>query len=160
AGEFIYEQALYPELEYIFKHALTQEVAYHSLLNERRLTLHEHVGQAIESLFAGRLDEHLSQLAHHYSHSRNTEKAIEYSRLAGERAVQLSANVEAISHLTRGLELLKTLPDTLRRAQQELALQIALGVALQPVRGFASPEAGSLYARARELCQQIGETPE
>jgi predicted ATPase len=159
-GEFIYEQALYPELEYIFKHALTQEVAYHSLLNERRLTLHEHAGRAIESLFAGRLDEHLSQLAHHYSHSRNTEKAIEYSRLAGERAVQLSANMEAISHLTRGLELLKTSPDTPGRAQQELALQIALGVPLRAVRGFGSPEVGSLYARAQELCQQVGETPE
>jgi class 3 adenylate cyclase len=160
AGEFIYEQALYPELEYIFKHALTQEVAYHSLLNERRLTLHEQAGQAIETLFAGRLDEHLSQLAHHYCHSRNTEKAIEYSRRAGERAVQLSANVEAISHLTRALELLKTLPETAQRAQQELALRVALGVALRPVKGFASPEVGSQYARARELCQQVGETPE
>jgi class 3 adenylate cyclase/predicted ATPase len=160
AAEFIYEQALYPELEYIFKHALTQEVAYQSLLNERRLTLHEHVAQAIESVFAGRLDEHLSELAHHYSHSRNTDKAIDYSRLAGERAVRLSANVEAISHLTRGLELLKTLPDTSLRAERELALQIALGVPLSAVRGLASPEAGSLYARARELCQQVGETPE
>jgi class 3 adenylate cyclase len=160
AGEFIYEQALYPELEFIFKHALTQEVAYRSLLNERRLTLHEHAGQAIESIFAGRLDEHLSELAHHYSHSRNTEKAIEYSRRAGERALQLSANVEAVSHLTRALELLKTLPDTPRRARQELTLLIALGVALRPVKGFASPEAGSLNARARELCQQVGETPE
>jgi predicted ATPase len=160
AGEFIYEQALYPELEYIFKHALTQEVAYYSVLNERRLTLHEHAGQAIESFFAGRLDEHLSQLAHHNGHSRNTKKVIEYSRLAGERAVQLSANLEAIDHLTRGLELLETLSDTPRRVQQELGFLIALGVPLRTVRGFAGPEVGKVYSRARELCQQVGETPE
>jgi predicted ATPase len=159
-AEFFYEETLYPQAQYTFKHALTQEVAYNSLLNERRLTLHEHAGQAIESVFAGQFDEHLSELAHHYSKSRNTEKAIEYSRLAGQRAVRLSANVEAISHLTRGLELLKTLPDTPERAQRELALQIALGVPLRAVRGFAAPEVGRVYARARELCQQVGETPE
>ncbi len=160
AGEFIYVQALYPELEYIFKHALTQEVAYHSLLGEQRQTFHEHAGQAIESVFAGGLDEHFSELAHHYGHSRNSEKAIEYSRLAGERAVRLSANVEATSHLARGLELLKTLPDSSRRAQRELALLIAMGVPLRAVRGFATPDVGNVYARARELCQQVGETPE
>jgi predicted ATPase len=147
-------------VQYIFKHALTHEVAYNSLLGERRQTLHERAGQAIEDLFGGRLDEHLSELAHHYGHSRNTEKAIEYSRLAGERAVKLSANVEAISHLSRGLELLKTLPDTPRRTQQELALQVALGVPLRAVRGLAAPEVGRAYGRARELCEQVGETPE
>src|SRR5262249_39575366 len=80
-AEFIYERALYPELEYTFKHALTQEVAYNSLLVERRQTLHERTAEAIQALFGERLEEHLSELAHHYSHSRNTEKAIEYSRL-------------------------------------------------------------------------------
>jgi class 3 adenylate cyclase/predicted ATPase len=159
SAEFIYEEAIHPQAQYTFKHALTHEVAYNSLLNERRLTLHEHAAQAIEGLFAGRLDEHLSELAHHYSHSRNTEKAIEYSRLAGERAVQLSANVEAISQLSRGLELLKALPDAPERTQ-ELALQVALGVPLRAVRGFSAPEVGRTYARARELCQQVGETPE
>jgi class 3 adenylate cyclase/predicted ATPase len=160
SAEFVYEEALHPQAQYTFKHALTREVAYNSLLNERRLTLHEHVGEAIEGIFAGRLDEHFSELAHQYSKSRNTEKAIEYSRLAGERAVRLSVNVEAISHLTRGLELLKTLPDTPGRAQQELALQIALGVPLRAVRGLAAREVGRAYARARELCQQVGGTPE
>src|SRR5262249_36112000 len=87
-AEFIYGRALYPELEYTFKHALTQEVAYNSLLVERRQALHERTAEAIQGLFAERLEEHLSELAHHYSHSRNTEKAIKYSRLAGERAVK------------------------------------------------------------------------
>jgi predicted ATPase len=121
SGEFIYEEALYPEAQYTFKHALTQEVASNSLLTERRLTLHEHVGKAIEAIFTGRLEEHLSQLAHHYSRSRNTEKAIEYSQRAGERAVQLSANAEAIGHLTTAIRLLETLPDSPQRIERELS---------------------------------------
>jgi class 3 adenylate cyclase/predicted ATPase len=159
SAEFIYEEALYPEAQYAFKHALTQEVAYNSLLNERRLTLHEGVGEAIEAIFAGRLDEHLSQVAHHYSHSRNTKKAVEYSRLAGQRAVQLSANAEAIGHLTTALKSLETLPDSPARAEQELALQITLGVPLLATRGWAAPEVENTYARARELCMRVGETP-
>jgi predicted ATPase/class 3 adenylate cyclase len=85
AAEFIFEQALYPQAEYIFKHALTQEVAYNSLLIERRQTLHERTAETIEALVGERPEEHWSELAHHYSHSRNTQKAIEYSQLAGER---------------------------------------------------------------------------
>ncbi len=78
AGEFIYEQPTVGDIEYVFKHALTQEVAYNELLIERRKQLHERAGQALESIFADQLDDHLSQLAHHYSHSDNTDKAIEY----------------------------------------------------------------------------------
>jgi predicted ATPase len=158
-AEFIYEAKLYPELEYTFKHALTQEVAYSSLLNERRLTLHERTGEAIAVIFASRLEEHLSELAHHYSHSRNTGKAIQYSQHAGERAVQLSANAEAISHLTAALKLLETQPDSPERAERELALQATLGVPLLATRGYAAPEVGNTYARARALCAQAGETP-
>ena len=78
----------------------------------------------------------------------------------GREPVERSANVEAISHLTKGLELLKTLPDTPERAQQELTLQIALGVPLMATKGYAAPEVEQAYARARELCQQVGETPQ
>jgi class 3 adenylate cyclase/predicted ATPase/DNA-binding IscR family transcriptional regulator/ribosomal protein L40E len=159
-AEFVYEEVLYPQAQYTFKHALTQEVAYNSLLNERRLTLHERVAKAIEEIFTGRLEEHLSELAHHYCHSRNTKKAIEYSQFAGERAVQLSANAEAISHLTAALKLLETLPDTPERAQQELTLQVALGAPLLATQGWAAPERGEAYARARDLCRKIGEAPE
>jgi class 3 adenylate cyclase/predicted ATPase len=160
AAEFIFEEALYPQAEYIFKHALTREVAYNSLLNERRLTLHERVADAIAAIFDGRLEEHLSELAHHYCHSRNTKKAIEYSQLAGRRAVQLSANAEAISHLTTALKLLETLPDTLERTQQELTLQVALGSPLTAIKGWGSPELETAFVRARELCRQLGEVPE
>ena len=97
--EFLYEQPAFPEVEYIFKHALTQEVAYGSVLHERRKALHEHTAQAIEALYTRHLDEHYSDLAHHYSRSGNTEKAIEYLHLAGQQAVQRSANAEAITPL-------------------------------------------------------------
>jgi predicted ATPase len=158
--EFLYEQPAFPEVEYLFKHALTQEVAYNSVLNARRKTLHEQTGQAIEQLYRDRLEEHYSDLAHHYSRSSNTEKAIEYLYKAGQQAVQRSANVEAITHLSKGLELLQTLPDTPERAQQELTLQIALGVPLMATEGWGAPRIGQAYVRARELCAQIGETPQ
>ncbi len=129
ASEFIYEQPAFPEVEYIFKHALTQEVAYNSLLIERRKAIHERTAQAMEDVYRSRLDDHYSELAHHYSRSGNTQKAVDYLQLAGQQAVQRSANAEAITHLTSALELFKALPDTLERAQQELTLQVALGPA-------------------------------
>jgi predicted ATPase len=158
--EFLYEQPAFPEVEYIFKHALTQEVAYNSVLLERRKVLHERTAQAIEHLYRRALDEHYSDLAHHYSRSDNTQKAVDYLQLAGQEAVQRSANVEAISHLTTALELLKTLRDTPERAQQELTLRVTLGPALMATKGFAAPEVKIAYVRARALCQQVGETPQ
>jgi class 3 adenylate cyclase/tetratricopeptide (TPR) repeat protein/DNA-binding IscR family transcriptional regulator len=159
-SEFIYEQALYPELQYSFKHALTQEVAYGSLLVERRQAIHERAAEAIEALSSTALPEHYAELAHHYSHSRNTEKAIEYSELTGQWAAQHSANAEAIRHLTTALELLKSFPDTLDRTRRELELQIALGAPLMATKGYGAPEVGAVYHRALELCRKIGETPE
>jgi predicted ATPase/class 3 adenylate cyclase len=156
--EFLYEQPAFPEVEYSFKHALTQEVAYGTVLHERRKALHERTAQAIETLYNANLDEHYSNLAHHYSRSGNTEKAVEYLHLAGQQAVQRAVNAEAVPDLTTALELLTTLPDTRVRAQQELTLHLTLGVPLMTTRGFSSPEVQATYARARALCQQLGET--
>ncbi|NOT55279.1 MAG: tetratricopeptide repeat protein, partial [Deltaproteobacteria bacterium] len=156
--EFLYEQPALPEPDYIFKHALTQEVAYGTVLHERRKALHERTAQAIEALYSATLDEHYSDLAHHYTRSGNTQKAVEYLHLAGQQAVQRSANAEAITHLTTALDLLNTLSDTRERAQQELMLQVTLGVPLLVTKGFSSPEVQATYARARELGQQVGET--
>ncbi|HJY81067.1 MAG TPA: hypothetical protein VKK81_08295, partial [Candidatus Binatia bacterium] len=158
--EFLYEQPAFPEVQYIFKHALTQEVAYGTVLQERRKALHERTAQAIEALYRATLDEHYSELAHHYSRSGNTEKAVEYLHLAGHQAVQRSAYTEAASHLRLALDLLKTLPDTREHTQQELTLQIALGVTLMATKGHGVLEVERVYTRARELCQQIGETPQ
>jgi len=159
-AEFIYEQLAFPEVEYTFKHALTQEVAYNSLLLERRRMLHEQTAKAAETLFHNRLEDHYDELAHHYSRSGNIQKAIEYLGLAGQQAMQRSANAEAITHLTAALELLKTLPDTLERTQQELTLQLLLGASLIATKGWADPEVERVYARARRLCRHVGETPQ
>jgi class 3 adenylate cyclase/predicted ATPase len=156
--EFLYEQPAFPEVEYLFKHALTQEVAYGTVLHERRKALHERTAQAMETLYRATLDEHYSDLAHHYSRSGNTEKAVEYLHLAGQQAVQRSANEEAITHLTTALELLNALPDTRERAQQELTLHLTLGVPLQATRSYSSPEVKATYTRTWALCQQLGET--
>jgi len=158
ADEFLYETSLFPDLEYTFKHALTYQVAYKSVLTERRRVLHGLTAQAIEGLYRDLLEEHYSDLAHHYSRSGNVEKAVEYLKLAGQQAGQRSANVEAISHLTKGLELLNALPDTVDRTQKELDLQTTLGLALMATEGYAAPRVEKAYTRARELCQQVGET--
>jgi predicted ATPase/class 3 adenylate cyclase len=160
AGEFIYEQPATTGVEYVFKHALTQEVAYNSLLIERRKQLHERAGKALESLFAGQLDDHLTQLAHHYSHSDNLTKAVEFLGRAGQQAIERSAYPNAISSLNSAIDLLQNLPDTAERIQREVGFQLALGSAFFAVRGWAAPEAGRAHTRARELCERLGDPPE
>jgi predicted ATPase len=158
--EFLYEQPAFPEVEYIFKHALTQEVAYGTVLQERCKVLHEQVGQAIEHLFVGRLDEHYSDLAHHYSRSGNITKAIEYLQRAGQQKVQQSAYPEAVTDFTAALEFLQTMAQTPERAHQELMLQNALALPLMVTKGFTAPEVGAVHTRALALCRQLGETPQ
>ncbi|MBE9508568.1 MAG: tetratricopeptide repeat protein, partial [Chloroflexi bacterium] len=145
---------------YRFRHILFQKYLYSSLDDVERVHLHEDVGNVLEALYGEQAGEIAVQLAHHFQEAGITQKAVDYLHQAGNRAVRLSANEEAISHLTKGLELLKTLPDTPERAQQELALQLALVAPLQAARGYAAPETGHAYARAYELCQQIEETPQ
>lgn len=159
-AEFIYEQPAFPEGEYTFKHALTQEVAYNTLLLERRKVLHERTAQAIETLFHFRLEDYYSELAYHHSRSGNTQKAVEYLGLAGQQAVQRSAHADAITCLTTALEMLQTLPDTPERAQRELALQIALAAPLQATKGPAASEVEHVYTRAWALCRQGEEMPQ
>jgi class 3 adenylate cyclase/tetratricopeptide (TPR) repeat protein len=156
--EFLYEQPAFPEIEYIFKHALTQEVAYGTVLQEQRKLLHEHTGQALETMYATTLSEHYSDLAHHYRRSPNTEKAIHYLHLAGQQAVQRSANTEAISHLTAALDLLLTRPETPERDSQELTLRLAVGTPLMAAQGWAAPVVEQHYLRARALCVQLGDS--
>ena len=148
AKEFLYEQPALTEVEYIFKHALTQEVAYGTVLQEQRKSPHEQTARAIETLYTANLDDHYSELAHHYTRSGNAEKAIEYLHLAGQQAVQRSAHEEAIQYLTEGLTLLSNLKDTNGRAQQELILKMTLSVPLMSTRGWGAPEVESLFNRA------------
>jgi predicted ATPase/class 3 adenylate cyclase len=159
-AEFIYEQPAFPESAYTFKHALTQEVAYNAVLLERRRVLHERAAQAIEGLFAERLPEYYHALAHHYSRSGNTAKAVDYLHRTGHQAVERSAYSEAINHLTTALDLLTALPETHERSQQELTVQMTLGVALRATKGSGAPEVERLNIRARELCERVGEPPQ
>ena len=159
-GEFIYEQPAVGDVEYTFKHALTQEVAHNSILSDRRKLLHERTGAAIESLYAASIDDHLGELAHHYARSRSVPKAIEYLERAGRRAVERSANLEAVSHFSAALELLRAMPHSAQRAERELALLLALGPPINVTKGWDSPEVEGVYGRARELCQEAGETPQ
>ena len=160
-AEFIYEQPAFPEVEYTFKHALTQDVAYNSLLSERRQEVHARTAQAIASLFHEQLnDRRLRELAYHSARSGNTEKAVEYSQRAGELALKNSAYTEAIRDLNYALDLLPTLPHTPDRPQQELTLLISLGSCLMATQGFAAPEVERVYTRARELARATGDLPQ
>jgi hypothetical protein len=152
AGEFIYEQTASAETEYTFKHILTQEVAYNSVLLGRRRLLHERTGEAIEALFKNRIDNHLAELTHHYSRSANTRKAVEYLFRSGSQTAARYAHSEAVIRLSNAWELLKRLPDDAERARQELTVLSALGRSLGVVKGFAAAELEPVYARERELC--------
>jgi len=159
-AEFIYEQPSLGDVQFTFKHALTQEVAYHSILTERRRMLHERAGAAIEKLYTDKLEEHIDQLAHHYGRSTDLTKAIEYMQRAGEQAVARASFREAVESLNGALELLRTLPASQEHTRRELALQMSLGSAFVGLKGFGSAEREGAYTRASELCQQLEENRE
>jgi predicted ATPase/DNA-binding XRE family transcriptional regulator len=145
---------------YRFRHHLFQHYLYHRLDETERAYLHEAVGEVLEALYGEQTELVAVQLARHFEQAGLTGKAVNYLLQAGKQASRLSANEEVIVHLTKGLELLKTLPDTTKRTQQELDFQIALGNALVAMKGYAAPEVGQTFNRAWELCQQMGETPQ
>src|SRR5713101_7398985 len=126
----------------------------------KRHQLHQQIARVLEVRFTETKETQPELLAHHYTEAGLITQAIPYWQQAGQKAIQCSANSETISHLTKGLELLKTLPDTPERAQQELTLHIALGGPLVATKGYTAPEVERVYARARELYRQVGETPQ
>jgi class 3 adenylate cyclase/predicted ATPase len=159
AAEFLYETRLFPERAYTFKHALTQQVAYQSLLNSTRQRYHARLAQALAAC-PETVETQPELLAHHYTEAGLTAQAVEYWQRAGQRAIERSANLEAISHFTKGLEVLEILPETAERAQQEQLLQTALASACIAVKGMGAREVEQAYARAHALCQQVGDTPQ
>jgi class 3 adenylate cyclase/predicted ATPase len=160
ARELVSAESDAPERAYAFRHALTQEVAYQSMLEKRRREYHHHLAAGMEILYPERLEEYYEEIAHHYSRADAAPKAVEYLFKAGEKAKRRSANAAAISHFRNTLERLPSLPPSAERTQRELIVQISLGAVLQATRGFAAPEVESAYARARALCVEIGETPQ
>jgi TOMM system kinase/cyclase fusion protein len=154
AAELLYQRGIPPQATYIFKHALIQDAAYQSLLKSTRQQHHQRIAQVLEARFAELVETQPELLAHHYTEAGLPALAIPYWQRAGQRALQRSASQEAISHATRGLELLLALPETPERAEQELLLQTTLGPALLAAEGYAAPEVGRAYTRAWTLCQQ------
>src|SRR5262249_55611557 len=147
-----------PQATNTSKQALMQEGAYQSLLRSTRQQYHQRIAQVMETQFAETVERQPELLAHHYMEAGLSAQALPYWQRAGQRALQRSAHVEAISHLTKGLEVLQTLPESPERTQHELRLHLPLGAALMASKGYAAPEVEQVYARARALCQQVGET--
>jgi predicted ATPase/class 3 adenylate cyclase len=159
-AELLYQQGRLPRARYRFKHALIQDAAYASLLKSTRQHVHQQIAQVLEARFPAVVETQPELVAQHYTAAGCIEQAVVYWQRAGQQTSERSANLEAISHFTTGIELLTTLPETPAHIQHALALHLALGAALQMAKGFAAPEVEHAYTRARELCQQVGETPE
>ena len=145
------------EMIYTFKHALVHDAAYESLLRERRQRLHNAVAEALLRELPELADSEPETLAHHYTEAGRAKTAVLYLQNAGRRATERSANIEAIAHLSNGLALLDSLPESLERDKVELDLRITLGPALMAVEGANSEKVTSSYSRARELCEHVGE---
>jgi tetratricopeptide (TPR) repeat protein len=151
-GEFIYEQPATGGIEYIFKHALTQEVAYGSVLLARRKVLHERIGDAMEELYSNCLDDHLDDLAHHFRRSGNPIKAVEYLRRAGERLAILNAVRPALEHFTAATDLLKNIDEPGMRDRLEAGITVA---ALAPT-AFALGEDSVVRQQLAERAVELG----
>src|SRR5262249_40418910 len=130
-AELVYQRGLPPRSRYLFKHALIQDTAYQSLLRSTRQQYHQRIAQVLVAHFPEIAETQPELVAHHYTEAGLAEQAIGYWQQAGQQASERSANLEAVSHFTTGIELLTTLPETPAHTQQALTLHIALGAALQ-----------------------------
>jgi class 3 adenylate cyclase len=154
-AEIVYQRGVPPQSTYVFKHALIQDAAYESLLKSTRQQYHQRIALVLEAQFPETTEGQPELLAHHYTDAGLPQKAIHYWYHAGQRAIQRSAHAEAVAHLTIGLALLQTLPETLERIQHEVEIHIALGASLIATKGYAAPEVEQTYLRARQLCEHL-----
>jgi predicted ATPase len=159
AAELLYQRGRPPRARYLFKHALIQDAAYASLLRSTRQRIHHQIAELLEAQFPEIVMTEPEVVARHYTEAGWIELAVGYWQRAGQRAIERSANVEAIAHLQQGLKLLVTRPESLERDQQELDLLTTIGPALLVTKGYGAPEVIQACSRARQLCQQMGETP-
>lgn len=145
---------------YGFVHALYQNVLYDRTSPARRIQLHRRIAERGEAVYGERAREIATELAVHFERGQDYQHAARYLQKAADNAIRRFAYREGVALAQRGLELLAKLPDSAERAQQELCLQLTLGVPLIATEGYAATAVGNLYTRARELCQQIGDTPD
>ena len=155
AIEMIYEKRAFPELAYMFKHALTHDVAYNSLLVQRRRELHRLIGLAIEDLYADRLAEQHEMLAYHFVRGEQWEKALYYLREAAAKAAARSAHPEAIAHLEQALGVLEHLPESRERAERAIDLRLALRNSLLPPGDYG--RIFEVLTEAETLAQRFGD---
>jgi hypothetical protein len=132
-------------------------MVYERLGAGRRVRLHQRLGECLEKAYEAHAGEIAAELAEHFVRGQDTQRAVHYLHQAAENALHRCAHVEAINHLSRGLGLLATVPETPERLQYEIDLLVPLGAAWAQARGWSAPEVGQVYARARELCQRLGE---
>jgi len=153
--ELVYQKSLFPEPEYIFKHALTQDVAYNSLLLKRRKEVHGRIGKAIEELYPDRLEEFYEMLAHHYSKAEDSEKAYHYLKLSGDKATKNYAKWEALGFYQGAIDLLKRQPDTEQNKRKGIEIRLLMST---PMRYLTYPE-GSLpvLEEGERLCRELGD---
>ncbi len=142
---------------YRFRHALIQETAYQSLLKDIRERHHLQIATTLVEQFPEFAETQPELVAHHFSEAKSAQ-AIPYWQKAGERAIERSANLEGTNHISKGLELIKALPETQERMHDEFVLQITLGPAMVARKGYGAPEVAAIYTRAQELAERIGET--
>jgi predicted ATPase len=154
-AELIFRRGTPPDAEYTFKHALVQDAAYSTLLRSSRQQLHARTAATLENRFPEIAAAEPAILAQHCTEAGLAEKAIGYWLKAGQQSIARCAMTEAVAQLSKGLDLLSSIPDGTVRQEQELDLQITLGPALMAARGLAAPEPGEAFARARQLCEHL-----
>jgi predicted ATPase/class 3 adenylate cyclase len=159
-SELIFRRGEVPHAVYTFKHTLVRDAAYSGLLKSRRAEVHAVIADAFEQQFPEIVEAQPETLAHHLTEAGLFEKAMGYWLQAGKKAAMRSANLEAIAHSQRGIEALGHLADGAEKDRLELDFQLALGPCLIAIQGPASNKAVATFARARELCELLGEPPE
>jgi DNA-binding winged helix-turn-helix (wHTH) protein/predicted ATPase len=147
-----------PSTRYGFIHALYQNVLYERMSESRRVQLHRRIGERGEDIYGENAREIAAELAMHFDRGLDYERAAKHFQQAANNAIRRFAYREAVGLARRGLELLRKLPSTAKRAEQELLMQLTLGVPLIATEGYAAPDVGDVYLKARELCQQLGGT--
>jgi class 3 adenylate cyclase/predicted ATPase len=153
----LFQQGTLPLASYEFKHALIQDAAYQSLLKGRRQQYHRRIAQVLEGISSAAIPTRSELLAHHYSEAGLFEDAISYWQIAGQRDLEQAANQEAIAHFTRGLELLKKLPESPERDCKELEMQLGLAPASMAIKGWAASDVEQACIRARDLSEKLGD---
>jgi class 3 adenylate cyclase/tetratricopeptide (TPR) repeat protein len=160
AAGVIFRRGVPPNAEYVFKHALLQDVAYGSLTRRSRQELHARIASVFEQAFPGLAEGQPERLAHHHAEGGALEKAAAYSLKSGLRALAKSAMTEAAAQLRKGLDLLSSSPKSDERERLELDLQLTLARVMMATQGYAALAVGEAYARARELCLRLDRPPQ